>query len=226
MNGHSTQQHWLSRKSNSPIRTPAYSWSASSESQRTLPRLQEQTLANFLIQPSTIVKRIMDGITSQWRGRHVIALAIRTGETDWKRFLSEVGPARRFIACYDKISDGDKSKFVAFLSTDSPSVAEHVKNAVKVLDLDVTYVDDPIVITHQEHGSESTAGITKIYADFFLLQKVDTAILTHGSLFGSTAIRFRDPPFPDHRIHYVSDENCVPGEYPGCATPKFPVCSE
>eukprot|EP00808_Paulinella_micropora_P022672 g49371.t1 len=68
-------------------------------------------------------------------------------------------------------------------------------------------------------------GIRKVFLDWFLIGHSHFALLTHGSLFGASAVTFgyRD----QISAYYISSEDCIPGTYPGCHSPRWPdFCSE
>jgi len=205
-----------------------------------LKHISEDRLMNYLFIPTAQVLSVMSSIRPQAGGTMVpadtdywISLVVRTGGSDWIRFLEE-GDEERFIKCArdfvetsEEFKEALKLKYTnddntggvrIFVASDDETVKAKVTKALG--DLNVTYIPDSFA--HTSSGSQiDEEKLIKTFAEFFLISQSDCLFLTNGSLFGRVAGRLGS--VPSFYQFVVSSSACRRAKvYFPCSSPEVP----
>ncbi|CAH1783891.1 unnamed protein product [Owenia fusiformis] len=191
--------------------------------------LGDHLVWSYFMQLKPNVKTVIDNVMQQFQDKHMVALVIRTGKSDYMRFLSD-GDEFKFIDCYNKYMNErkiDTANVKLFVTSDEDYVIKNVAKKIGKNNVIYTDISSPVHVAHLDKYDDKTKtkGVIKTMADFFIISKADIVFLTKGSLFGAAATELGNIPYD--RIFTISDKNCDKQGHPrGCASPKYPPFCE
>ena len=146
-------------------------------------------ILNYLLVPSRDLQTLVSNSKKEAEksDRHMMALQIRTGDSQFKNDTVMDTVTRYFSDCITSIQRISRSKYTIFLTTDSDAIQKRFRAAhadLKVFDGEIVHVDGAF-----GSADSSASAFRKIVLDHMMISQAKTLILSRSGFGEMAALR-------------------------------------